>query len=236
MNVPWTDRVDLHLSVIDSDSASGTFNTILRTFDAGINDPNDGLTLDLMTTSPDGKFAYLWYDDFNPMTGRDPYYLGIFNLTTGVFTSMSADSLAVTSQQSQVYVSPDGKSLLLALYIGAQTRIRVFDISNPVQPKRIGDLSQFLYPATDCRACPLSDRRQSTVRNRCQRDHGSVQFRPEERQTFVSVDIPSFKIPTHSTQRLPFSADGAYMYVTDSFNNQVTVFDTSKLGPGRMYC
>ena len=66
-----------------------------------------------MTTSPDGKYAYLWFDEID--SGRDTYYLGIFDLSTGGFNRVSADSLGVTRNQLQVYVTPDNKSLLLAV-------------------------------------------------------------------------------------------------------------------------
>ncbi len=231
INVPWTDSVDLHLSVIDSDSASPTFNTVIRTFDAGINDPNGVVILNLMTTSPDGKYAYLWYEEFD--SGRNLYYLGIFNLSTGAFTRISANSLGVLGNQLQVYVSLDNKSLLLAVTIGAQTRIRVFDISDPIQPKRVGDLKPVPVPG---HGLPRVFNYQVVGTTLYGIDISGIVVvfnfdlqKGDFRQRGYSV----FQKPGAFYGGFAFSADGAYMYVTDLLNNQVSVLDTSKLSMGK---
>lgn len=230
MNVPWTDRTDLHLSVIDSDPASQTFNTILRTFDAGINNQNGGLTLDLMTTSPDGKYAYLWYDDSS--SGRDIHYLGIFNLSTGMFTSVTGDSLGVAAQQSQVYVAPDGKSLLLAVFIGAQTRIRVFDISNPIHPKRFVDITPTPIPG---HGLPRVFNYQVIGTTLYGIDgSGIVVVFNFDRQKgdFRERGYSVLQNPKTEYGAFAFSTDGAYMYVSEPLNSQIAVLDTSKLAVG----
>src|SRR5262249_46572912 len=95
---------------------------------------------DAMTVSPDGKFAYLWYDDGITRS------LGVMNLTTGAFTSYSSDSLAVYWLQRQLSVTPDGKSLLLMSYRGNRARVKVFDISNPMHPKPWTELTPVPVP------------------------------------------------------------------------------------------
>lgn len=231
INAPWQDGSDLHLSVIDSDSTSPTFNNIIRTFDAGLNIQNGGLSLRLMTTSPDGRYTYLWYDEV--VSGHDAFYLGIFNLATGAFTKMSSDSLGVTHNQSQVSISPDGKSLLLAVSIGAQTRIRVFDISNPIQPRRVGDISPVPVPG---HGSPRVFNYQVVGATLYGIDaSGIVAVFNFDRQKgdFRQRGYSIFQNAGSFYGAFAFSADGAYLYVTDLLNNQVSVLDAGKLSTGK---
>ena len=234
MNVPWTDGLDLHLSVIDTFSGSKTFNTILRTFDAGINDQNYNLFVDLMTASPDGKFAYVWYDDYDyNNTGRDVYFLGIFNLTTGAFTSISADSLGVFSYQYQVYVTPDSKSLLLATYSGYRAGIRVFNLSNPTHPKRVTDLTPIPVPG---RGFPYVFNYQVVEGQLYAIDSSgiAVVFNfDSQKGDFRERGYSIFQGSNAYYGGLAFSPDGLYMYGTDYLHDQVSVFDTSKLAVGK---
>ncbi len=227
VNVPWTDRQHLYVSVIDGDSGSPTFNTIIRTFDTGIYDPNSGLSLDLMTVGPDGKFAYLWYDDY---VSRDIYYGGILDLTTGKFRYATADELGVYPYQAQASISPDGKSLLLATYRGSKTRIKVFDLSDPTNPKPMNEITPapisghgipqvFYYQVVGNQLYAFDGGGLVVVFNF---NRGTGDFR--ERGWYYDPAIGGYPA---------FSADGAYLYATDFFNDQVSVFDTSKLFTGK---
>jgi len=185
----------------------------------------------LMTTSPDGHYAYLWYDEV--VFPHDTYYLGIFNLATGGFTKIASDFLQVSRDQLQVSVTPDGKSLLLAVSIGAQTRIRVFDISNPIQPKRVADVAPVPVPG---HGLPRIFNYQVVGNTLYGIDGNGIvvvfnfdRHNGDFRQRGYSV----FQTPGSFYGAFAFSADGAYMYVTDLVNNQVSVFDTSKLSYGK---
>ncbi len=233
VNVPWNDYSDIHVSVIDSDSGSPTFNTIIRTFAAGINDPDQGVYLDLMTVRPDGKFAYLWYDDYDYNTGRDIYYLGILNLSNGTFTHVTADSLGAYDYQQQVSVSPDGQSLLLASYRGDRARVKVINISDPIRPKPFAELTPVPVPG---RGFPYVFNYQVVGNKLYAIDTSGIvvvfnfdkqkgDFR--ERGYSVSGSSSSYY------GGFSFSPDGLYMYVSDTENDQVLVLDVSRLSIGK---
>jgi hypothetical protein len=218
----WTDS-DLHLSKVDSNPSSPTFNTIVQTFDAGL---DSAPLLEALTVSPDNKFAYGWYYD-----GSNS--LGIFNLSTGSFTSVSGNSLGINSNQneSQVYVSPDGKSLLLANTKANRTRIKVFDLSNPTSPKSFLELTP--VPISG-RGAPLVNNYE-VVGNKLYGidltgavvvfnfDRSKGDFR--ERGWVASSSMENYSA-------FGFSADGLYLYIADYFGDLVLVADTSKLASG----
>ena len=54
IDLMWTDNNDLHVSLIDSDSGSPTYHTIIKTFNAGLAGP---VWADAMTVSPDGTIC-----------------------------------------------------------------------------------------------------------------------------------------------------------------------------------
>ena len=215
----WTDT-DLHLSKIDSNPSSPTFNTIIQTFDAGL---SSSPSLEAITASPDGKFAYGWYNDGNNS-------LGIFNLSTGAFTSVSGNALGINNNQSeaQVYVTPDGKSLLLANSKANRTRIRVFDISNPISPKAIAEITPIPIPR---RGFPYVVNYQVI---------GNKLYAIDLNGAAVVFNFDRTKgdfrergyVASNSTQgysAFAFSADGSYLYLADFYNDLVLVGDTSKL-------
>ena len=220
----WTDGTDLHLSKIDSDSSSPTFNTIIHTFDAGL---SSNPALEAITVSPDNKFAYGWYNDTHNN-------LGIFDLSTGAFTSINGNDLGINSKQyeSQVYVAPDGKSLLLANTKGARTSIRVFDLSNPLLPKRVTEITPFgisrwgfpyvvNYQVIGNKLYGIDLNGAIVVFNF---DRSKDDFRE---RGFVNSDRPQ------NYSSYVFSPDGSYIYVVDYFGDNVFVGDTSKLVTGK---
>lgn len=218
----WTDS-DLHLSKIDSDPTSPTFNTIIHTFDAGL---STGPFLEAVTVSPDNRFAYGWYNDGNNS-------LGIFNLSTGAFTTISGSALGINTNQfeTQVYVTPDGKSLLLANTKGNRTRIKVFDISDPISPKSLAELTpvpisrrgfplvyNYQVIGTKLYAIDLSG---IVVVFNFDRSKGDLRERG-----YVASSSPE------NYSAFAFSADGKYFYATDYFSDYVLVADTASLEKG----
>jgi hypothetical protein len=178
-----------------------------------------------MTVSPDGKYAYVWY-------GANISRLGIFDLTVGTFVSVGNDQLRVSDFQSQIYVTPDSKSLLLSSFYGNRTRIKVFDISTPSNPRLLITLtplpiSQWGFPkvnnyqvigktlyAIDLNGAVVQfnfDWDKKDFRERGYIDAGS------------KVNFSGFL----------FSPDGTNMYLTDYFRDAVLVLDTSLLIDGK---
>lgn len=219
----WTDATDLHISKIDSDPNSPTFNTIVHTFTASLNGGNFAAP-PIMTVGPDGKYAYVWY-------GSNISYLGIFNLTTGAFTNVGYDRLRVQEFQSQIYVAPDGKSLLLSSFHGNRTHIRVFDISNPTSPKSLLELTPIPIPR---RGAPYVNNYQVL---------GNKLYAIDLTGAVVVFNFDRTKgdfrergwVASESTENFSafgFSADGVYLYLSDYFSDLVFVADTNKLALG----
>jgi hypothetical protein len=83
--------------------------------------------------TPDGKYVYV--NVLDAYTGV--YTIDIFDVVHGGNpVVLSTSTLGVADQQFNMYVSPDGKSLLLNFYASnGSTGIKVFDISaNPLNP------------------------------------------------------------------------------------------------------
>ena len=224
IDVMWADNNDLHVSLIDSDSGSPTYHTIIKTFDAGLS--LDYVYSYVMTVSPDGNFAYLWYDD--DVTSN----LGVMNLTTGAFTTFTCDALGVYWLQQQIYVSPDGQSLLLMSYKSNRARVKIFSISDPMHPKPVIELTPIPVPG---RGFPYVANYQVVGDKLYTMDSSGVivvfnfntstgDFR--ERGYYV-LD------PLSVIWGFTFSFDGAYLYLADGVNDQLLVMDTSKLVAGQ---
>ena len=226
LTIPWItyynyNDYDMHVSIIDSDSSSPTFNTVLRTFNAGLNTyPYP----EAMAVSPDGKFAYIWYGD-----DADYGSLGIMNLATGAFNHFSSGSLGVTEFQYQVSISPDGKYLLLDAYRANRAVLQLFDLSVPTQPKR-----SFTFTPK-----PVPGRGSPVIWNYQVVGDQLYTFDPTGIVVVFNFRKGNFRERGYSVipnlyfdNNFAFSADGAYLYVTDSANDQITVFDASKLHQG----
>ena len=219
--VLWTDDTDMRLGKIDSDPASDKFNTLVQTFNANL---NFGFAIPYtITLSPDGKFAYVWY-----IAGKD--YMGVFNLSTGAFTSISATNLGVTVTQSQIGIAPDGKSMLLATSLGSRVRIKVFDISNPISPKLLTQITPlpipnfgfpqvFNYQVIGTKLYAIDLNGAAVVFNF---DRSKGDFR---QRGYVAGSQSGYS-------NFAFSPDGSYIYLTDYYNDAVLVGDVGKLAGG----
>jgi len=216
--------------MIDTDPGSPTFHTVIQVFSAGIAAyyPYP----EVMTVSPDGKFAYLWYDDYSGPDGQFTSNLGIMNLTTGAFTSFSCASLGVYNFQQQLSLTADGKSLLLMSYKGDRARIKVFDISNPMHPKPLAELTPIPVPR---RGFPNVANYQVVGNQLYGIDTNGIivvfnfnratgDFR-ERGYYVVDTATPLFAYA--------FSADGSNLYLGDDYNDRVLVLTTDKLASGK---
>ena len=214
----WGYDTKIHVTVIDSKLGSPTFHTVIRTFAVG-----DGVgILNTMAVSPDGKYCYISYDE----------ELGILNMSNGQFTSLSATSLGVLVYQSQIGISPDGKLMALASKRGPRYTIKVFDLSNPLQPKRLTELVPL----------PISGRGFPYVVN-----YQIAADKLYATDLAGAVVIFNFNWNKGDFRQRGYyvapsknwwggfrvSPDGAYFYATDYINDQILVFDANKLSYGR---
>ena len=134
----WAGYQDITVTMIDTDPSSPTFNTVIKTLTGNLGTdfyrPFSG------AATPDGKYVYVNVEDEDPNTGNATYYIVIFDvLHGGNPVVLSTSTLGVANVQTDVYVSPDGASLLLNF--GApdgSTGIKVFDIAtNPLNPTSV---------------------------------------------------------------------------------------------------
>ena len=226
--IPWADDADLHLSKIDSDPNSPSFNTIIQTFNAGFQNQYQYPYPSCMTVTPDGKFSYVWYE-------TDSSYLGIFDLSTGAFHYLSAADFGVPSYWSewQISITPDGKSLLLMTYKGNRPRVGLFDISQPTQPKRVWEFTPVPVPG---RGFPYVENYQVVGGKLYAIDpSGIVVVFNFDRQKGDFRELGYYVNPDTNSYwyGFAFSTDGAYMYVSDELNDQISILDTSKLPFGK---
>jgi hypothetical protein len=133
------------LDVIDvqptnSTGANPAFNTIVGAISAGLSDSGN-LGLGNIASTPDGKYVY---EDTADANGNG--LLVIFDVLHNGATSIPKSSLgtpALTIPFSFL-VSPDSKSLLFPVSDGS---IRVFDISNPLSPAFVTNITGTPTPA-----------------------------------------------------------------------------------------
>ncbi len=237
VNIIWRASGDIHVGVLDSDPGSPTFNTILRTFDAGIH--QSSVFPFAMTTTADGKFAYMWYRAGFPYL----YSLGIMDLSTGAFTQASAASFGVVQADPnngiRPVLAPDGKSLILSTFYGNRWRIVVVDISKPTVPKRIAELVPVPVPGHGFPAVTnyqvVGDRLYAfdptgiIVVFNFDRSTGDLR----QRGWYLYPIASEYNSVTQSAPNFAFSSDGAWLYAADSVNDQVTVLDPAKVSSGK---
>ncbi len=217
----WLDyNSQMHVSVIDGDSESSSFNTVIRTFTFAANVQD----ISAIAISPNGKYGYVWDDGLGA--------LNIINLSNGQLTTINSNALVVNSYQYQIGISPDGKLMALAASRRPGTSIKVFDLSNPIQPKRLTELKPVPIPG---HGLPYIVNYQIVGEKLYATDLAGIvvvfnfnlqksDFRQAGYFVYQSKDLwGGFRL----------SPDGAYFYTTDTINDQVLVFDASRLSYGR---
>jgi hypothetical protein len=130
----WAGYQDITVSMVDTDPSSPTFDTVINTLAGNLGSdfyvPYSG------AATPDGKYVYV--NVLDEYTGV--YTIDIFDVVHGGNpVVLSTSTLGVVDQQFNMYVSPDGKSLLLSFDASnGSTGIKVFDISaNPLNPNPV---------------------------------------------------------------------------------------------------
>ena len=226
VDVIWTDVLNyyLHVSVIDSNPDSPTFNTVIKIF----NVTNDYSYIETEAVSPSGKYYYLWDDGA----------LDIIDLTNGQFTTVSSDVLGVNFYQYQIGLSPDGRFMLLAGSQGTQPAIQVLSLSNPTQPKPLYAIVANPIPGygvpylTNYQVA--GDRLYATSSFYLSPPVVEFNFKGDSRDLGGFRELGYYLNPTNQfLAGFVVSPDGAYLYLTDFVNDQVLVWDTSKLTLGK---
>ena len=215
---------DLRLNMIDTNPASGTFNTIIKTINAGVQYP---CTVYSFATTPDGKYVYLNYDDCTQGL------LAIFDIVNGgPATILTMSSLGADDFQYDPQVSPDGRSLLLNAYDnnGAYD-ILVFDISsNPKSPALLttitgnvpGSGPPYLYAfqVVGNRLFALDTASESVLAFNFDVAHSD----------FSQLAVYR---PPNFTYNLAVSPDGALIYLPINNPDMITVLDANLLAGGQ---
>ena len=238
VNVLWRASNDLHIGVVDGDHNSPTFNTFIRTFDAGVN--KSGAVPYGIVTTADGKYSYMWYRVGSPYT----YFLGIMNMSNGAFTQVSAVVLGINQADPnngiRPVLAPDGKTLLLSSFYGNRWHIEIVDISKPTVPKRLAELIPVAIPGY---GFPLVTSYQVVGNQLYGFDPRGVitvfnfnrltgDFR--ERGWYIYPGINTYlNSATQYAPNFAFSPDGQWLYVADPVNDLIAVLDPTKLISGK---
>jgi len=217
----WLDYgYQMHVSVVDSNPGSPSFHTVIRIFAFAGNVAD----VSAMAVSPDGKYAYVW----DSAAGA----LNIINLSNGQLTTVSSNALVVNYYQYQIGLSPDGKLMVLAASRRPGTTIKVFDLSNPIQPKRLAELKPVPIPG---HGFPYVVHYQIVGEKLYATDlAGTVVVFNFNRQKSDFRQAGYFVSQSKDVWgAFALSPDGSYFYATDTINDQVLVFDASRLSYGR---
>jgi hypothetical protein len=124
---------DLIIYMVDTNPSSLTFNTVIQTISPGL---GLGPIIYSAAASPSGEFVYV--NIFNGSTGfYDIVIVDVMNpFNTHV---LQTDALGVQTAQTNTYVTPDGKYLLLAGEFGG---IAVFNIyQHPFDPTLLAQIN-----------------------------------------------------------------------------------------------
>jgi hypothetical protein len=123
---------DLAVEMIDTQSGSPTFNQVINTTYAGL---NTIVFVYGMVPTPDGKYVYANYLD-----NYSQFKLAVFDIVHNSVTIYNASTFDLAAAPPEMYVTPDGQSLLLQAADGS---LDVFDITgnNATNPLLITNIS-----------------------------------------------------------------------------------------------
>ncbi len=224
---------DIAVEVVDTDASSPTFNQVILTISAGLGLNNSAqLTAWGGTATSDGKYVYVNY--YYLQSGVWVYFVGIFDVVHGTVTSISTDSLGVAPQQSEMTVTPDGKSLLMmGISLNGAGPIGVFDIS--INPKNPTLLTTICGKAPKKK--PFYFYSWKVVGNRLFALDGNfgdvVAFNFDRKNlNFSQLGLYTVGNPQNLGGYIGVSPDGALIYVPIIGYDMLAVLDASKLVHG----
>jgi IPT/TIG domain len=224
----------LDLNMIDTNPASPTYNTIIRTIQ-GLNQQGDYYDVYTFAATPGGKYVYMNYFDYNSDSGM----LAIFDIVNGgPATTLTMSSLGADDYQYEVQVSPDGTSLLLQQYYfgsGGYTgnNIMVYNIAtNPKSPTLLATITGSVpsgvppylnsFQVVGNRLFALDTNSQSIL---------AFNF-DDVHLNFNQLAV--YQLPSNATTYLfTVSPDGALIYLPIYNPDMVMVFDANLLAGGQ---
>jgi hypothetical protein len=238
---------DVALEVIDSDSSSNTYNTVLGTIPTGQNFTDNAFAYGCALT-PDGHYAYLSYRHTNPATSLPIFSIAIFDMLARSFvTSIDASVLGIAPNiyQTDMQVTSDGRSLLVKgnsanLYAGP---VAVLDISQPTNPRLVTTING-TPPATVGGTPAFNFSTYQAVGNRLFAfDYvtSTVVAFNFDRTASDFTQLATYSIPAttsgvyglYDKGTTTVTPDGALVYVTNPNSDSITVLDAIKLAAGQ---
>ena len=229
----WTSvSSDIAVSMVDTNPASPTFNTVLKNLYAGIGGSDIYIPWS-GTSTPNGRFVYVEYEDV--FTGQ--YYIAIFDVVNGgPATVLSTTSLGVLgNEQFDMYITPDNQSLLmLECCQNLGYGIDVFDVgTNPKNPTLVTTIIgsapnhvggsgfgfPFSYQVVGNRLFALDIENQFLLAFNFDRQHGNfTQLGGAPAQGFF-----------FGNPYIAVTPDGNLIYVPFGESDTVSVFDANKV-------
>ena len=239
--VPYRDYTrGVHLSIIDTNAASSTFNQVVATLTAGIS--QSPLLYSVAATS-DGKYVYASCR----CTGSQKSQIAIFDVAGAQTQLVDNTTLGVAFFQTAVYVTPDGKSLLLfdhplatpySTVVNAGQQIKVFDIgTTPMNPTLVATITGSAVPQAGLSASYYFSSYQ-VVGNRLFAldvlQHAVVAFNFDRANQKFS-QLGAFRVPGNNVGfSLAVSPDGALVYVPVTGDDAIAVLDANLLASGQL--
>jgi hypothetical protein len=228
---------DIAVSMVDTNPASPTFNTVIETLNAGLSG-SDYYSAEAGTATPDGKFVYVYYTDLSIPLNYD--FIAIFDVVHGgPATIISTSSLGI-AQQFDMYVTPDGKSLLLQTYYDGYLGlgIGVFDISaNPKNPTLVTTITGtspsivggagpnflFSYQVVGNRLFVFSYNTDLLLAFNFDRQHGN----------YSQLGAYYWQGTFSGNAYIAVSPDGSLIYIPFGGDDMIAVYDATKLVNGQ---
>ncbi|MGC2109062.1 MAG: WD40 repeat domain-containing protein [Candidatus Korobacteraceae bacterium] len=227
----WTGYQDIAVNMVDTNPSSPTFNTVINTLYAGLSGdiylPYNG------AATPDGKFVYVdFYDEY---TGE--FAIAIFDVVHGgAATIISTDTLGVSQTQFDMYVAPDGKSLLLNsnFDVFGGSPLMVFDIGvNPKNPTLVttirgtspnhvagaGPTFLYCYQVVGSRLFAFDFNNNVIMAFNFDRQHGNYTQLGANRWNGYFAGNPYIAV----------SPDGNLLYLPFGGDDMISVYDANKL-------
>ncbi len=226
---------DIVMEMVDTDSSSPTFNTVIKTLAAGINS-GEFLQAWVCAATPDGKYFYVNYSTSSGSVNA----FAIFDVVHNSATTITAGTLGVLqAPQNEMHVTPDGQSLLVTGYspnINAGP-IAVLDLSNPMIPVLVTTING--TPSSHLGgAGPFYFLSYQVVGNRLfafDYIQGALVAFNFVRNPSNFTQLASYSLGSTGGWygTMAVSPDGKLIYVTNQLYDLISVFDADKLVSGQ---
>ena len=230
LRADYSGGIDATVSMIDTDPASPTFNQVIETLSSGI----DSLNIGGAVATPDGKYVYM--NAYNTVY-EWLCYIHIFDILRGTVTTFSTDSLGVGWHQTEMIVSPDGQSLLLAGIGQTYRAVDVFDVGKDPKNPTLVTAIRGMAPAHLGGGGSLALTSWKVVGNRlfaldATKSVVAVFNFDRVHSNFAQIGAYALPVQGHSSN-IAVSPDGALIYVTVPDYDMIAVLDATLLVSGQ---